>query len=117
MLRRILPGLAIASLLVGVAILVLWWRSYSHVDHFTIGSLDSGQTTYTSKGGRVFVTTSQKIGEMVTSTSKPYEHWRVAMGCLILPGLWGAVVVRKKLLPRPPGFTMEQLRDRAKGQR
>ena len=116
MLRRILPGLAIASLLVGVVILVFWWRSYSHVDHFTIGSLDSGQTTYTSKDGRVFVTTSQKMGEMVTSTSKPYEHWRLAMGCLILPGLWAAVTVRRKLLPRPPGFTVEDLRRRAKAQ-
>jgi hypothetical protein len=121
MLRRLLPGLAIASLLVGVVILVFWWRSYAHVDHFTIGSIASGgETTYTSKDGRVMVTTRQSVGEMVRSSSKFYEHWRLAMGCLIVPGLWVAVSVRRWLLPRPPGtgtgLTMGDLRRRAKEQ-
>ena len=74
MLRRLLAGLSIASLLVGAAILILWWRSYSHVDHFTLGKLENNQTEFTTQSGNVMVSNSRFADGMISSQSTIYQH-------------------------------------------
>jgi hypothetical protein len=100
MLRRILTGLSILSLLVGAVVLIFWWRSYHHVDHFAIGSLGADRTEFTSSNGNVMVNRSQSIGGMIISQSTFYPIREVAAGCLIVPTLWLAILIRSKL-PRP----------------
>lgn len=112
--RRLLAGLSIASLLVGVVVLVIWWRSYRHVDRYWHGSLESTRTAYTSRDGRVMVTTSQNVGGVVATRSEFYEHWRLAAGCLCVPGFWVAVMLRRRL-PRPGRLTPADLQRLASG--
>src|SRR5438552_1643953 len=100
MLRRLLAALSILSLLLGLVLLVLWWRSYHHVDHFTIGKLESNRTTFTTRGGTILITSSRSGGGMIASRSVPYPLWRAAVGSLCIPALWLAVTLRAKL-PRP----------------
>jgi hypothetical protein len=96
MLRRILGGLAIASLVLGLAVLIFWWRSYRHVDHFTLGNLNSHQTEFVTHNGYVMVKTSDNIGGIITSRSEPHPFSQVAWACLIIPAFWLAVWVRGK---------------------
>jgi len=100
MLRRLLAGLSIASLFVGLVILVFWNRSFYHTDHYSIGSLDSSQTVYTSHEGRIMVTTSQNVGGGIMSQSRPYPYSRIAVWSLTIPAFWLAITIRSKL-PRP----------------
>lgn len=113
MFRRLVGGLAVASLLVGVIVVVFWWRSYRHVDRFALGDVKSTRTSYTSKEGRVMVTKSREVGGMIMQQSEFYEHRRLAAACLCVPGFWLAVMVRRKLLPRPGGFPVDELKRRA----
>jgi H+/Cl- antiporter ClcA len=103
MLRRLLAGLSIASLLVGLIVLVFWWRSYRHVDHFSLGHIESRRSTYVSRDGRVWVTVSDNIAGMITQRSEFYEHWRLALWCLTIPGFWLAITLRRKLRPAARG--------------
>jgi hypothetical protein len=103
MLRRLLAGLSIASLLVGLIVLVFWWRSYRHVDQFSLGKIESRQTTYVSRGGRVWVTVSENVAGMNMRRSEFYEHWRLALWCLTIPGFWLAITLRRKLRPAARG--------------
>jgi hypothetical protein len=96
-----LAGLSIASLIVGMLILVFWWRSFSHTDHYSIGSLNSTQTTYTSRDGRILVTTSENVGGGIMSRSQPYTYKQVVGWSLVIPAMWLAVMVRRRWLPRP----------------
>jgi hypothetical protein len=100
MLRRLLAGLSIASLLVGIAVLLLWWRSYHHVDHFAVGKFDSNRTEFTSQAGNVMVSSSQYNNGMISTQSTIYRHKDIAAGCLIIPAFWLAITIRAKL-PRP----------------
>src|SRR3954447_644662 len=103
MLRRILAGLSIASLVVGLIVLVFWWRSYRHSDHYSIGSINSSQTTYMTNRGFILVTNTQNLGGNILSKSEPYEFWRVAVWTLTIPAFWLAITIRRKL-PRPGRF-------------
>jgi hypothetical protein len=102
MLLKILSGLAVASLLVGVIVGVFWWRSYHHTDEFKLGNLDSNQTVFTTHDGRISIAVSENIGGMISTQLKFYPFSQVIWGCFIIPGFWLAIWVRKKL-PRPGG--------------
>jgi hypothetical protein len=108
MLRRLLAAMSIVSLLLGLGLLVFWWRSYHHVDHFSFGKVESNQTAFTTRDGMILVTTSQDIGGMISSRSVPYPFWRAAMGTLCIPALWVAITVRRRLIPpRPDKLPLE----------
>jgi hypothetical protein len=101
MLRRLLSGLAIASLCVGAIILSLWWRSYHHSDHFAIGKPNVDQTEYTTEAGKVWVaTTTLTPTGSIETIKRSYPLNQLAAGCLIIPGFWLAITIRAKL-PRP----------------
>jgi hypothetical protein len=99
-LRRILSIFSIASLLVGLLVLLVWWRSYHHVDHIGFGSLASRRTEYTSRDGRVMVSISQNISGQIITRSDFYPDSRIAGWCLAIPAFWLAIWIRGKL-PRP----------------
>jgi len=100
MLRRLLAGLSILSLVLGAALLIFWWRSYRHVDHFAVGSLDSNRTEFTSQAGNVMVSRSQSVGGMIMTQSTIYPYRSFSSAFLIVPALWLAIMIRAKL-PRP----------------
>jgi hypothetical protein len=106
MLRRLLAGLSIASLLVGLIVLFFWWRSYRHVDQYSLGNIEARRTTYVSRDGRVMVTTSENIAGMITRRSEVYEFWRLAMWSLTIPAFCLAITLRRKLRPKPPGSSI-----------
>jgi hypothetical protein len=99
-LRRILSIFSIASLLVGVLVLVIWWRSYGHTDHVGFGDVSSRRTDYTSRDGRVMVTISQNTSGQIVRSSQFYADSRIAGWCLAIPAFWFAIWLRSKL-PRP----------------
>ena len=65
MLRRILAGLSILSLVAGAALLIFWWRSYHHTDHFAVGSFDTNRTEFTTHDGTLMVSRSQSVGGLI----------------------------------------------------
>ena len=100
MLRRILAGLAILSLVAGAALLIFWWRSYHHTDHFAVGSFATNRTEFTAHGGNVMVSRSQSVGGMIMTQSSFYQFRQIAAGSLVIPALWLAITIRAKL-PHP----------------
>ncbi len=100
MLRRILLAMSILSLLLGAVVLIFWWRSYSHVDHFSLGRLDNGGTEFTSTAGKLMVGRSQSIGGMIVTQSTIYPYRSFWSASLIIPAFWVAITIRSKL-PHP----------------
>src|ERR1700742_1523627 len=97
MLSRILAALSIVSLLLTVAVLVFWWRSYSHIDHLAIAN-----NQFTTMHGYVIVTTTQHpVGEILHRSDR-IAFKQVLGGSLVVPAFWLAIWIRSKL-PRPPG--------------
>jgi hypothetical protein len=97
MLSRILAGLSIASLLVGLIVLIFWGRSYHHVDHIKLGPNE-----FTTEHGALMVTISQNQSDNIFRRTDRYAFTRIAGGCLVIPIFWFAIWIRSKL-PRPPG--------------
>jgi hypothetical protein len=102
MLRRLLAGFAIASLLLGAILLVFWWRSFRHVDHLALPVMGGQKSEFTSQHGIVMVTNSRKEDGMIAMRSDFYDYRRILGACLIIPALWLAIFIRSKL-PRPGG--------------
>jgi hypothetical protein len=100
MLRRILAGLAILSLVAGAALLFILWRSYHLTDHFAFGSFQTNRTEFTTHAGNVMVSRSQSVGGMIVTQSSFYPIRQVAGCSLIIPAFWLAITIRAKL-PRP----------------
>jgi hypothetical protein len=111
MLRRLLSGLSIASLLVGALLLLLWWRSYHHSDHFTLGKPDTDQTEFTTQPGSIWVATTNSEGGMITKHWQTYPFKQLAAGTLIIPAFWVAITIRAKL-PRPGKLPIKRPDDR-----
>jgi hypothetical protein len=97
MLRRILAGLSILSLVVGAALLIFWWRSYHHTDHFAIGKPDIDGTEFTAEPGMVWVATTRVDAGMITKQWKTYQFRQLAAGSLVIPAFWLAITIRAKL--------------------
>jgi hypothetical protein len=112
MLRRLLGGLSIASLIVALAVLFFWWRSFHHIDQFSLGKIEAERTTYTSRDGRVMVTVSENVGGMISRRSEVYEYWRLLMCCLAIPAFWLAITVRRMLRPARRGFDVDDSPER-----
>jgi hypothetical protein len=100
MLRRVLSIFSIASLLVALIVLLVWWRSYHHTDTIGFGNLASRRTDYTSRDGRVMVTLSQNIDGQILTRSDFYPDSQIVGWCLAIPAFWFAIWLRSKL-PRP----------------
>ena len=107
MLRRLLAGLAILSLVLGAAVLIFWWRGYRHVDHFAVGSLNDNRTEFTSQAGSVMVSRSQSVGGMIMTQSTIYPYRSFSSAFLIVPAFWLAITIRAKL-PRPRQTTARE---------
>jgi hypothetical protein len=101
-LRKFLAGFAIASLVVCLIVLIFWWRSYTHIDHVGFPGIGGGRAELTTNHGRVMVTTTRKVANMVTQVSSFHPMREVVGECLVIPALWLAVKLRS-LLPRPGG--------------
>ncbi len=100
MLRRLLAGFSIASLLLGAILLFFWWRSFGHVDHFTLPAWSGTRSEFTSQRGIVMVSNSRKLGDMIDTQSSFYSYRQILACCMIIPALWLAIFIRGKL-PRP----------------
>lgn len=100
MLRKFLAGLAIASLVLCLAALILWWRSFNHIDHIGMPRLTGGHAELTTIHGTLIVTTTTNYGNFVNQQSRFYPMRQVVAGCLVVPALWLAITIRA-MLPRP----------------
>ena len=112
MLNRLFTSLAIVSLVAVVAVSVLWWRSnHGHSDTAHLGADSTTRTLfYTLPGGRVAIHLAEHGTNGVQSKTNIYPLRSVLGGCLLVPALWAAVRLRRRLLPRPPGAELPALR-------
>jgi len=103
--------MAAASLLVALVVGFYWWRSYHHEDHYVVRQNGNQKEEIQSLKGKLIYITTTDIGGMVSSRYQPMPYPRAIGWCLIIPGFWLALTIRR-LLPHPRrGFPLE---DRAK---
>jgi hypothetical protein len=111
-LNRLLTSLALVSLLLALTTLAVWWRAdHGHSDTFHLGANSATQTQLYTAPDSVIVDVKQRqpSGEIGERMDK-YPLRRVLGFCLFLPGLWVAVRVRRRLVPRVPGSQLPAMR-------
>lgn len=105
MLNRLFASIAILSLLLSLTTAVLWWRAtHGHSDRVLhLGASSPNQTTlYTGPTGiAVQIQRTSDVG--VRDVMKFYRFRDVMGGTLVAPALFGAMLARRRLLPRRPG--------------
>ncbi len=109
MLNRLLTSVAVLSLIAGLALAVLWWRArHGHVDTVLhLGANSPHQTTlYTAPTGIAVRVQQTAADGSIADDTKPVPYRTVLGGCLFVPGLWVAIALRRKLLPRRPGWEL-----------
>ncbi len=111
MLNRLFASLAILSLVVALFVCVLWWRAnHGHTDTFHMGANSATQTVFTTlPGARVSVDVESHESAQVNSRTEIYPMRSVLGGAFLLPSLWAAILLRRKLMPRRPGSELPAL--------
>ena len=98
MIRTLLTGLAILSLLCCVAVLAVKWRSlHGHDVEFSLGRPEATETFYRSTKGRVMVEIRKHIGDTVATRADLYGFGDVIAGTMMLPSLWVAMELRRMI--------------------
>ena len=101
MIRTLLAGLTVVSLLLCVGVLVVKWRSlHGHVDEYTLGPPGKTQTRFTSSNNNVLIETIQPEGTSIYSKAKAYPFGNFVAGTLMLPSLFAATEVRRLIRRR-----------------
>ncbi len=110
-LNRLLASVAIVSLAAAVAVAVLWWRgAQGHSDTFHLGASSPTQMSFEPlRDGRLAVHQGQHTPNGVQGRTDFVPMRSILGGCLMLPALWAAILVRRRLLPRPPGSELPTL--------
>ena len=108
MLNRLLASLAIVSVVAAVIVAVLWWRAaHGHSDAFHLGANSATQTLIFTQPSIVAVEVQQHGGGTVNGQMKFYPFRSVLGSCFVVPGLWVAIAIRRRLAPRRrPGWEL-----------
>jgi hypothetical protein len=111
-LNRLFTSIAIVSLLAAVAVAILWWRAeHGHADTFHLGASSPTQVRFEPlPGGRLAIHRAERTDDGVQSRTDFVPMRSVMGGCFVVPALWAAIRLRRRLRPRPPGSQLPALR-------
>jgi len=111
--NRFFASLAIVSLLVALIVSVLWWRAdHGHSDTFHLGAQSATQTVFTTlPGARVAVSVENHDPALVHGNTRFYPLRSVMGGAFVVPSLWAAIWLRRRIRPRPPGVQLPAMRN------
>ena len=113
MLNRLFTALAIVSVLLALTTAALWWRgAHGHSDTvFHVGGTSANQTTlYTGPAGMAARVQRTMPDGSIGDRTQLVPFRTVLGGTMLIPALWVAVRVRRRLLPRRPGAELPSLR-------
>ena len=111
--NRLSASLAIVSLLVALTLAVLWWRAeHGHSDTVLhLGAASAHQTTLFTGTAGLFVDVQQTAADgSIVDHLKRLAFRDLMGGAFVVPCLWGAIWLRRRLRPRPPGSELQALR-------